>query len=205
MKKKLVASLLIAVLVIGIAPIGVSSEWKENDFGGWYYMDGNSKATDWKLIDEKWYYFDEYGNMYANCYAGTYYLNGTGAWTHLDYSTSNYKFNEFLKRLNEIEKNDSISSQKAISTADMVMYSKKFNPQYDTLLNDIYNYLKETMPENEFKKLQNEEMEWINKKEVAMNSSLEEHDGGSITAYIAGITSLGYTHDRIYELLKYIN
>jgi len=60
------------------------------------------------------------------------------------------------------------------------MYAGKFNKQYDTLLNDIYNYFKGDMPESEFKKLQDEEVKWINEKETAIKKNQEEHKGGPI-------------------------
>ena len=204
-KLKRISLLLLAFMLIAIGnPTGATAAWKR-DNNGWWYTEGSSWITGWKNIDGKYYYFDSNGYMDAGCYVGEYYLNSTGAWTHLDYSVDNNKFNEFLNRLNEIEKNDSVKSKSAATTYDITMYSKEFNLQYDTLLNDIYNYLKEVMPENEFNKLQIKEMEWINKKETAMKDSLEMYKGGSICAYISGLTSLQYTHDRIYELLKYMN
>ena len=205
---KVISSLLIVSLVLALNPIGVSAEWikLEGDTSVlWKYSEGDSYATGWRLIDGNWYYFDEYGYMFTGGCIGEYYINLKGVWTHLDYSANNNKFNEFLERLNEIEKNSSVASEKAVSTYEIAMYAGDFAKQYDTLLNDIYDYLKEVMPENEFKKLKNEEIEWIYEKEVAIDSSLEQHKGGSMCAYIASLTTLGYTHDRIYELLNYIN
>jgi len=48
------------------------------------------------------------------------------------------------------------------------MNTSEFNKEYDNLLNDIYNYIKVVMPESEFKKLQDEEVKWINEKETAI-------------------------------------
>jgi len=128
--------------------------------------------------------------------------NKIGEQKHFNYTMDSGKYNEFLTKLNTIEKNDAEGNEKAATTYDITMYSKEFNKQYDTLLNDIYNYLKGAMPENEFKKLQNEEVKWINEKESAIKESHEKYKGGSINAYIGGLTSLGYTHDRIKELLE---
>jgi uncharacterized protein YecT (DUF1311 family) len=167
--------------------------------------DTKSLATGWRFIDGNWYYFNEYGDMFTGGYVGDCYINRKGVWTHLDYSTNNNKFNDFLKRLNEIEKSDSVADRKAFTTHEIQLYAGDFAKQYDALLNDLYNYIKKVMPENEFKKLQSEQIKWISEKDAAINNSLEEHKGGSMCAYIGSLTTLGYTHDRIYELLKYIN
>ncbi len=204
MKKKILTCLLVSILVVGVLPIGASAEWKQ-DNKGWWYSEGNSYSTGWTKIDGNWYYFDNKGYMESGQYIGNYYLNSNGVWTDLGNSATNSKYNEFVNRLSGIEKNDSIESQKAATTYDIVMYSKNFNQQYDDLLNDIYNYLKTTMSSQAFNKLQSEETNWINKKEAAMESSADEAKGGSMSAYISSMTSLSYTHDRIYELLKYVN
>lgn len=134
--------------------------------------------------------------------ANSNYNNNTGAQKHFNYTMDSSKYNEFLTKLNTIEKNDVEGNEKAATTYDITMYAVEFNKQYDTLLNDIYNYLKGVMPESEFKKLQNEEVKWINEKETAIKKSQEEHKGGSMNAYTASLTSLGYTHNRIKELLE---
>jgi uncharacterized protein YecT (DUF1311 family) len=141
---------------------------------------------------------DKSNNQNANSNSN----NNTRAQKHFNYTMDSSKYNEFLTKLNIIEKNDAEGNEKAATTYDITMYANEFNKQYDTLLNDIYNYLKGVMPENEFKKLQNEEVKWINEKESAIKESHEKYKGGSINAYIGGLTSLGYTHNRIKELLE---
>lgn len=212
---KLIARSLIVASVLTLNPIGASAEWKKDNDGWsnwWWYAEGDSYATGWREIDGNWYYFypndDKYKNVkgyMAIGYIGDYYLNRKGVWTHLDYSDDNSKFNEFVKRLNEIEKNDREDPRKVRSTSEIVDYSYLFNQKYNVLLDDIYNYLKEVMTEKEFEKFQNEQTEWINEKETEIENSREPFKGGSISCYIGGLTALTYTHDRIYELLKYVN
>lgn len=201
------ASALLLAAVFTLYPIEANAEWikiASDDGVLWKYSEGNSYATGWKLIDGNWYYFDEYNLMCTGCNIGDYYVNLEGVWTHLDYSASNDKFNVFLNKLYEIEKNDSAANKKAITTHEISMYASDFAKQYDTLLNEIYNYLEVVMPEKDFKKLQNEEIVWINKKETAIKNDLESHKGGSMCAFIPSNDTIYYTHDRIYELLKYI-
>lgn len=60
--KKIITIGLISISILAIAPISASGEWKQ-DNAGWWYSEGNSWANGWKLIDEKWYYFDKNGYM----------------------------------------------------------------------------------------------------------------------------------------------
>ena len=204
---KAIMSVLVVTSVFALNPIEASAEWIKihgDDGDLWKFSEGDSYATGWRFIDGNWYYFDEFNLMCTGRNIGDYYVNLQGVWTHLDYSASNDKFNEFLNRLYEIEKNDLAANQKANTTCEITIYTSDFAKQYDTLLNDIYNYLKEGMPEKDFKKLQNEEIEWINKKETDIKNDLESHKGGSMCAFIPSSDTIYYTHDRIYELLKYI-
>lgn len=50
MKGKLVFALLSALLVIGIAPVSASAEWR-SDSTGWWYSQGNSYAKGWNKIN----------------------------------------------------------------------------------------------------------------------------------------------------------
>lgn len=80
MKRRIVASVLTALMVIGVAPIGASAEWRK-DSTGWWYAEGNSWATGWRLINGNWHYFYSDGYMAHDTTIGGYYLNSDGAWT----------------------------------------------------------------------------------------------------------------------------
>lgn len=83
--KLLVGSLVVTSLVVTslivLDPIGVSAEWKSN-FKGWWYTEGNSYTTGWKLIRGNWYYFYSDGYMAKDTTIDGYYLNSSGAWTN---------------------------------------------------------------------------------------------------------------------------
>ncbi|NAS19439.1 hypothetical protein GND98_016655 [Clostridium butyricum] len=59
---------------------GTSSSWKQNSTG-WWYAEGNSWATGWKVIDGNWYYFYSDGYMAHDTTIDGYKLASTGAWT----------------------------------------------------------------------------------------------------------------------------
>jgi len=77
---KVIASSLMVVAVLALNPIGANAEWKHNSTG-WWYKEGNSWATDWRLIDGQWYYFYSNGYMAKNTTIGGYYISSSGAWT----------------------------------------------------------------------------------------------------------------------------
>lgn len=74
-----IITLTITGLSILLLPIGVNAEWKQNSTGRWY-VEGNSYATGWRLIDGNWYYFYSNGYMASNTTIDDYYLNYNGAW-----------------------------------------------------------------------------------------------------------------------------
>jgi hypothetical protein len=79
----------------------VSSQWKQ-DSKGWWYTEGNSYATGWKLIQGNWYYFNPDGYMACDTIIDDYYLNADGAWTEsIPSSSICYLEKELLKNISE--------------------------------------------------------------------------------------------------------
>ncbi|WP_294372864.1 cell wall-binding protein [uncultured Clostridium sp.] len=78
--KKLVAGFIAMLSLMVVNPIAANAEWRQ-DSTGWWYTEGNSWATRWKMIDGNWYYFYSDGYMAHDCWIGNYYLNSQGAWT----------------------------------------------------------------------------------------------------------------------------
>lgn len=85
MKKGYIVKTLIGALTVlslcTVCPQEASAEWKQ-DSKGWWYSNGNSYYTGWKLIDNNWYYFYSDGYMATNDKIGNYFVNSTGAWTN---------------------------------------------------------------------------------------------------------------------------
>lgn len=72
---KIIASALIAVSVFALNPTGANAAWKK-DSTGWWYTEGNSWATGWRVIGGKSYYFESDGYMvtqFKRFYDDTYY------------------------------------------------------------------------------------------------------------------------------------
>ena len=76
---KLIASLIVIGSVFTLNPIAASAEWKQ-DNSGWWYEDGSTWVTGWKLLDGKWYYFNSDGYMAKNTVIDGCNLGADGAW-----------------------------------------------------------------------------------------------------------------------------
>ena len=81
--KKLMCSVsAVAVSALLVIPVMAANEaqWKRNDKGWWYEeANGTYPTNAWKLIKDKWYYFDGVGYMVENRWIGNYYLGADGA------------------------------------------------------------------------------------------------------------------------------
>ncbi|WP_061312718.1 hypothetical protein [Clostridium botulinum] len=97
--KKLLSALLVFCGLAILNPVQANAAWQQNSTGYWY-TEGTSWATGWRLIDEQWYYFDSNGyvktgwiydngkwyycwpngKMACNTNIGQYYLNFNGEW-----------------------------------------------------------------------------------------------------------------------------
>lgn len=60
--RKVLLSVLVAVSVLAIIPIGANAELKR-DSKGWWNKEGDSYSVGWKNIEGEWYYFDDNGYM----------------------------------------------------------------------------------------------------------------------------------------------
>lgn len=78
--KKIIAGSIAAITIMSVSPVVANAAWKQNNTG-WWYTEGNSWATGWRVIDGNWYYFYSNGYMAHDTTIDGYYLNSNGAWT----------------------------------------------------------------------------------------------------------------------------
>ena len=82
---KVIASALVVASVLLLNPIGASAEWKL-DKKGWWYSEGSSWATGWRVIDGSLYYFDTKGYMLSstpNEFRSEYGFKSNGQFTNV--------------------------------------------------------------------------------------------------------------------------
>ena len=90
--KRVLASLITLVMFFAVSPIAAHAEWQQSS-NGWWYTEGSSYATGWRLIDGNWYYFYSDGYMAKNTTIDDYYLNSDGAWTTSIPASSSISYN----------------------------------------------------------------------------------------------------------------
>jgi hypothetical protein len=78
MKKKLISTLLVAILVVGVLPVGASAAWRQNSNNTWSWSEnGDSAYYGWEQINGKWYYFKNKEMQTGWLNNGYYYYLGT--------------------------------------------------------------------------------------------------------------------------------
>ena len=89
MKKKIISSILAALLTIGVVPVGASAAWRQNSDNSWSWVENNRDSHyGWEQINGSWYYFrDTMQTGWLNI-GYTYYLGTDGAmktgWVSVD-------------------------------------------------------------------------------------------------------------------------
>lgn len=117
--KKLLCSVsAVAVSAFLAVPVmAADAQWKRNDKGWWYEeANGAYPTSQWKLINNKWYYFDNIGYMLENRWVGNYYVGADGAMLVSTSTPDGYyvdatgKWVEGIKRSVNISKRSGTSS-----------------------------------------------------------------------------------------------
>lgn len=108
---------------------------------------------------------------------------------------------KYLNKLNNIQSEiDEMNS--GMTTAEMHKFEDDVYKKWDTALNEIYNYLKENLPKDQFNKLQKEEVQWIKSKEANAKKFANQYKGGTIEP-VMYLSALGNeTKKRCYELVN---
>ncbi len=92
--------------------------------------------------------------------------------------------------------------QDALTQADMNMKSQELYELWDGALNYLWGELKNRLPEAEFAKLLDEQLNWIEEKEQAAEEAGKPYEGGSIYPLIVNSEAAAITEKRVYELYE---
>lgn len=84
MKKQILAGIFAGIMIAGMSFTAYAGQWESDSTGYWYREDDGSYPSDvWKMIDGKWYHFNEQGYMESDTWIGDYYVGTDGAlWTN---------------------------------------------------------------------------------------------------------------------------
>jgi len=110
-----------------------------------------------------------------------------------------------------IEQSDIIKAsleQETLTQADMNLKSEKLYKLWDNALNDLWGKLKDSLSDEEFSKLLDEQRIWIAEKEKNVEEAGKEVEGGSMYSLVVSMEDAKITEERVrelYELLKELN
>lgn len=88
---------------------------------------------------------------------------------------------------------------------EMNIQSGELYDEWDSLLNDVYQYLKTIKTSSEFETIKSDEVAWIKKKDAAVEASRNEYAGGSMATLAANTTAIKYIKDRCNYLISLID
>lgn len=119
-------------------------------------------------------------------------------------SVADEKYEEFTAKAAEIERYSAEYYETAQTQADLNLESYNVYVKWDALLNEVYQYLKESMDAEEFAALEADELKWIAEKEAAIEAAAEEWKGGSGEPMARNSAAAKHTEERCYHLISLV-
>ncbi len=110
-----------------------------------------------------------------------------------DYMTSTIEQSNIIKASLE---------QDALTQIDMNTKSQELYEVWDDALNYLWNELKNSLSEEEFSKLLDEQRVWIAEKEKSVEAAGAEVGEGSLYALVVNMEAAKITEERVFELYE---
>lgn len=92
--------------------------------------------------------------------------------------------------------------QDELNQAEMNQKSQELYVLWDDALNDLWAKLQDHLPEDEFDELLDEQIQWIEDKESAVEDAGKDFEGGSIYPLITNAKAAELTEARVYEFYQ---
>ena len=92
--------------------------------------------------------------------------------------------------------------QEILTQQDMNLKSEELYELWDDALNYLWGKLKESLPEDEFSKLLDEQRIWISEKEKNVEEAGRDVEGGSMYSLVVNMEAAKITEERVYELYQ---
>ncbi len=90
--------------------------------------------------------------------------------------------------------------QEPLTQAEMNARTQELYTLWDTALNELWGKIKETLPEEDYAKLLEEQRVWVAEKEQAMEAAGKEVENGSMYPLIVYGEAARMTEERVYVL-----
>jgi len=131
---------------------------------------------------------------------GLYNVTEQNGFSSYDISGRLEEYMTFVKE--ESDKMKDSLEHEALNQFEMNMKSKELYDLWDGALNYLWDEVKDTLSEEEFASLLEEQRLWIAEKEKAVKEEGKESEGGSIYALIVNMKAAELTEERVYELYE---
>ncbi|WP_342478040.1 lysozyme inhibitor LprI family protein [Paenibacillus sp. FSL H7-0350] len=110
----------------------------------------------------------------------------------------------YFDKLDKIE--EGLSDLKSLSDSgvmtDMKAAASKEHERWDKALNEIYQTLKEQLPEAEMAKLKEEQLSWIKERDKTAEEAAAKYKGGTMEGLEYAATLASVTKERCYKLVE---
>lgn len=123
-------------------------------------------------------------------------------------TTQKEKSNEktaFLEKAEEINKYFEDHLKTAETQYEMNTESGIIREKWDSLLSEVHKCLEKKLPESDYKKLQEDDAEWIVEMEKAINDAAEEWKGGSGEPMARNMAAIRCMEERFNYLISLLN
>ena len=92
--------------------------------------------------------------------------------------------------------------EQAQSQSEMNQKAHELYVLWDDALNELWGKLQDSLPEDEFDELLDEQIQWIEDKENAVEEAGKEVEGGSMYPLITNSKAAEITEERVYEFCE---
>ena len=92
--------------------------------------------------------------------------------------------------------------EQAQSQSEMNQKAHELYVLWDDALNELWGKLQDSLPEDEFDELLDEQIQWIEDKENAVEEAGKEVEGGSMYPLITNSKAAEITEERVYEFYE---
>lgn len=92
--------------------------------------------------------------------------------------------------------------EQAQSQSEMNQKAYELYVLWDDALNELWGKLQDSLPEDEFDELLDEQIQWIEDKENAVEEAGKEVEGGSMYPLITNSKAAEITEERVYEFYE---
>lgn len=112
---------------------------------------------------------------------------------------------EFTAKAEAIRAEMKAENTSNYSNYEMSESASRFYEKWDALLNEVYHYLRDTLPADEFERLKAEEIRWIQERDAAADAAGAAFQGGTGAGLARISEGSRQTEERVYVLIGMVN